>query len=101
MTDEPGRKEAIEATDPHRLMPGEDPDTPHADDAEHWIEVYRELMEYKDRLLAVTRETLDQVPDEEARREVAETDQTVITAERDRFSKRLAFWTRRLTELRP
>ena len=89
------------AGDPDRLLPGEDPDSTHPDDAEHWIEVYRELLQYKDRLLAVTRATLSQLPEEPARREVVETDRALITAERERFVRRLGFWDGRLVDLKP
>jgi hypothetical protein len=41
------------------------------------------------------------MPEEPARREAAETDQVIITAERDRFARRLAYWTRRQSELGP
>jgi hypothetical protein len=103
MPDQPGdaREAARKASDPDRLLPNEDPDSRHADDAEHWIDVYRELLQYKDRLLAVTQTALSQEPDEPARREVAETDRTLILAERERFARRLGFWTHRLTELKP
>ena|SRR5438105_10892443 len=95
------RKAAVKAGDSDRLLPGENPESTHPDDARHWVEVYRELLAYKDRLLAVTQATLSEVPDEPARREVAETDQTLIAAERERFARRLAFWDRRLVELKP
>src|SRR5438105_4897456 len=102
MRDKPaGREAALKAGDVDRLLPGENPETTHAEDAEHWVEVYRELLEYKGRLLAVTQETLRQLPEEPARREVAETDQALINAERERFERRLGFWDRRLAELEP
>ncbi len=91
----------MRASDPGRLLPGENPDSTHPDDAEHWIAVYGELLAYKDRLLAVTQATLSQMPEEPARREVAETDRALITVERERFARRLGFWSRRLAELKP
>ena len=100
MSDEPGelREAAAKAGDPDRLLPGEDPESTHPEDARHWVEVYRELLEYKDRLLAVTRATLSELPEEPARREVAETDQALISAERERLARRLRFWDRRLAQ---
>jgi hypothetical protein len=98
---EEAREAAVRASDPNRLLPGEDPASTHPDDAVHWIEVYRELLSYKERLLAVTEETIHLMPEEPARREAAETDQVIITAERDRFARRLAYWTRRQSELGP
>jgi hypothetical protein len=103
MRNEPGeaREAAKNASDPDRLLPGEDPESTQLDDAEHWIKVYRELLEYKHRLLEVTEEALSELADEPARREVAQTDRAVITAERERLARRLRFWDRRLAELQP
>lgn len=104
MSDHPAEKEGLEAAhkavDPDRLLPNENPDTTFAEDAEHWISVYEELLQYKDRLLAVTEATLVQLDQAPAGREVAETDRTVLNAERDRFLRRIQFWQRRLAGLR-
>jgi hypothetical protein len=98
---EEAREAARKASDPERLLPGESLDSPHIDDVEHWIAVYRELLAYKDRLLAVTRTTLSQPTEEHpARREIVETDQALIVAERERFVRRLGFWQDRLIELK-
>ena len=90
------RRAADEASDPSRLLPGERPDSDDPDDARLWVQVYTELLDYKDRLRDVTRESLAGMCDEPARREVVETDAVVIGAERDRFARRLAFWKSRL-----
>lgn len=87
------------AADPDRLLPGEDPASPYPDDAEKWIEVYEELLRFKRRLLSVAEETLQDLHDKPARREVVETDRVVLHAEVTRFQKRLSFWQRRLSEL--
>jgi hypothetical protein len=87
------------AADPDRLLPGEDPASPYADDAQKWVEVYDELLRFKNRLLAVAEETLSELHDKPARKEVVETDRIVLRAEVDRFHKRLSFWQRRLSEL--
>ena len=98
---EEAREAARKASDPERLLPGESLDSPHLDDAEHWIAVYRELLAYKDRLLAVTGTTLSQLTEEQpARREVVETDRALIVAERKRFVRRLEFWQDRLAKLK-
>jgi hypothetical protein len=89
-----------EAADPERLLPGEDPASPYADDAQKWVEVYDELLRFKRRLLSVAEETLEDLHDKPARREVIETDRIVLHAEVDRFQKRLSFWQGRLFELR-
>lgn len=90
------RRAAEQASDPDRLLPGEPADSEHADDAELWVEVYSELLDYKERLLAVTREKLAELHDERARREVVETDAVVIEGERTRFERRREFWRTRL-----
>jgi hypothetical protein len=88
-----------EAADPDRLLPGEDPASPYLDDAQKWVEVYDELLRFKNRLLGVADETLADLQDKPARSEVIETDRIVLRAEVDRFHKRLSFWQRRLAEL--
>lgn len=104
MSDHPSEEEGLEAAmkagDPDRLLPNEDPDTTFAEDAEHWIAVYGELLQYKNSLLTVTEATLAQMNEQPASREVAETDRKVITAERARYVRRITFWKRRLAELR-
>ncbi|HXM57800.1 MAG TPA: hypothetical protein VOB72_20555 [Candidatus Dormibacteraeota bacterium] len=89
------RNAAEDAADPDRLLPGEPASSDEPDDVELWIEVYTELLEYKDQLLAVTRDRLPTMRDEPARREVVETDAVVIEAERARFDRRLRFWEQR------
>jgi hypothetical protein len=88
-----------EAADPERLLPGEDPSTPYADDAEKWVDVYDELLGFKKRLLGVAEDALEQMRDKPARKEVVDTDRIVLQAEVDRFRRRLAFWKERLLEL--
>ena len=89
-----------EAADPDRLLPGEDPNSHYLDDAERWVEVYEELLNFKNRLLEVAEDTLQGLHDKPARREVIETDRMVLQAEVERFHRRLSFWQRRLSELR-
>lgn len=89
------RRAAEEASDPKRLLPGESDDSDDPKDVELWVDVYTELLEYKDELLAVTRDRLPKMRDEPARREVVETDAVVIDAERARFVRRLEFWKKR------
>lgn len=90
---------AIEAADPDRLLPGEDPGSIHLEDARMWLDVYDELLAYKRRLLGVTEDSLETMGDPPARREVVETDRRVLDAEASRFEARLDYWRRRLTEL--
>jgi hypothetical protein len=90
---------AEKAVDPDRLLPGEDPTSSFPDDAQHWVEVYSELLAYKNRVLALTEEAVASMPGPAAAAEVARTDRAVIRAERDRFHRRLGYWTRRLAEM--
>jgi hypothetical protein len=90
---------AEKAVDPDRLSPGEDPTSSFSDDAQHWVEVYSELLAYKNRVLALTEEAVASMPGSAASAEVARTDRAVIKAERDRFHRRLSYWSGRLAEL--
>ena len=49
-------KAALEQVEPDRLLEGEDENTQHLDDAEHWVKVYVELLEFKRAVLATTEE---------------------------------------------
>jgi DNA-binding response OmpR family regulator len=86
------------ATDPARLIDGEDPRTTHAADARHWIVVYGELLAYKDMVLARTRKAAAGM-DADAATEIEQTDLVILRRERNRVRRRLAFWRRRLREL--
>jgi len=87
------------AVDPDRLLEGEDPETPHPDEAQHWIEVYTELLTFKERAVATAHESLSTMPEADARREAVLTDLIVLEAERDRLRRRLEFWKRRHLDL--
>jgi hypothetical protein len=89
---------AKDAVDPKRLLEGEDPSTPHPQDARHWVEVYSQLLTFKEQTLAGTERNLEKMPAPEARDE-AETDVTVLEAERERLRQRLDFWEKRHREL--
>jgi len=87
------------AVDPDRLLEGEDPETPHPDEAQHWIEVYTELLNFKERAVATAHESLSTMPEADARREAVQTDLIVLEAERDRLRRRLEFWKQRHLDL--
>ena len=90
---------AQQAVDPDRLLEGEDPETPYPEDARRWIEVYTELLSFKERALATAHEGLAKMPQADARREAVRTDFSVLEAERDRLRRRLEFWKRRHLDL--
>jgi sulfur carrier protein len=84
-------KAAKEAVDSRRLLPGEDPAATHPEDALHWAQVYRELIEFKNR--AIDRIVIDAIGlGDVARHEVETTDLVVLRAERDRLVRRSEFW---------
>ena len=87
------------AADPNRLLPGEDPGSRDPDDAEHWIEVYDELLDFKRKMLAIAEDAISGMHDKPARREVVDTDRRVLRSECARFEKRLSFWQSRRDEL--
>jgi len=91
---------ALDAVEPERLLSGERVDTPYLDDAEHWVTVYRELLDFKRSLLAVAQEHVASM-DKTAVCEVEKTDMKILKAEAERFERRLEFWrdrARRLAE---
>ena len=93
------QKAAGEAVDPDRLLEGEDPETRHPEEANHWIEVYTELLTFKERAVATAHQSVAQMPEVDARVEATRTDMAVLEAERDRIRRRLDFWKRRHLEL--
>jgi hypothetical protein len=95
------KRAAEEAADLERLLAGEDPRTEQLDDAEHWRRVYQELLDFKRDLLRATYQRLEKMDLDDARTELQNTDQLVLEAERERFQRRLTFWTKRCEEIRP
>jgi len=87
------------AVDPDRLLEGEDPDTPHPEEARHWIEAYTELLTFKERAVATAHQSLAEMPEVGILLEATRTDFVVLEAERDRLRRRLEFWKRRHLDL--
>ena len=79
-------------------MEGEDPRTTHVEDARHWVSVYTQMFEFKERLLARVNEELRQLP-APASKTVRHEDVPLLEAERDRVERQLEFWRRRHWEL--
>jgi hypothetical protein len=86
------------AVERDRLLDREDPETRYLEDARHWADVYRELVSFKDEMLATTHERLVQSPPD-VRSELERTDLVVLGAERERYRRRLDFWQRRQREM--
>ena len=74
-----------------RLLEGEDPQTIYPRDARHWIAVYREMIDFKDQLLARVEAQLRRLP-RAARADVADNDIGLIHSQLDRYRRRLEFW---------
>jgi hypothetical protein len=97
--DAKAQQAALNAVDPDRLLEGEDPTTPHPEEARHWIDTYEDLLRVKERLLTTVNEAVEEPLEKPAAREVESTDGVTLRAEHARFKRRLDFWKRRLDEL--
>ena len=67
-----------------RLMPGERPDSPYPEDAEHWARVYDQLLRGAEALLVAGWSPESGGPPAELRSRAA------------RYRRRLAYWRRRV-----
>jgi hypothetical protein len=91
-------KVSIHATNPDRLMHGEDPATRSAEQAVYWIRAYTELLEFKDRLL-LDMESGIKTLSLPAGQEIRDLDVSLVEMQRKRYRARLAFWQVRRAEL--
>jgi hypothetical protein len=100
--DAPGTGEAanaaLDAVEPERLLPGEEADSVHFDDAVHWTNVYSELLDFKRSLLRVAEDRITSM-DGAARTEIEETDLKILLAEAQRLERRQEFWRARSAAL--
>jgi hypothetical protein len=98
MQAEDAQREAMERVlDSERLLEGEDPDTVHLDDAQHWLHVYRELLGFKDHVVGEAASSAADLP-ADAEPE-AEADLTILETERRRLKRRYRFWQARVGQL--
>ena len=81
-----------------RLLEGENPSTMFRQDARHWIAVYRQMISFKDQLLARMRAQVRTLPPA-ARRDVIDNDVSVLELQLRRYQRRLEFWYARQWEL--
>jgi hypothetical protein len=89
---------ALDAVEPERLLPGEEEDSVHLDDAVHWTKVYSELLDFKRSLLRVAEDRLTSMLNA-ARTEIEETDLKILQAEAERLERRQEFWRARSAAL--
>jgi DNA-binding response OmpR family regulator len=80
------------------LLEGEDPRTVFPQDARHWIQVYREMIEFKDELLARIRFLMSSLPPA-AHQDVIDNDIAMLEEQLQRYHRRLEFWYARQWEL--
>lgn len=94
-----GDQIAQELTNPEHRLPGEvdSESSPLVEDAEHWLQVYRELLTFK-RTLLRTAEIHKEGAPEAVVTEVSN-DQTLLRAELERLEQRHRFWERRAQKL--
>lgn len=83
---------------PDRLLEGEDPSTSFARDARHWVAVYREMIAFKEDLLARVEDRLPRLP-KVGRADVFENDIMLIQDQLERYRRRLDFWFARQLQL--
>ena len=91
------KQTAQEQVELDRLLPHEDVATTVRQDAELWADVYQELLEFKQAMIALIDESMDSLTPL-ARGEVGR-DRVILSAEADRLALRHTYWRRRVDEL--
>ena len=86
------------AADHNRLLPGEHPQTLYADDAQHWIRVYTDLLAFNMEMLAGIGR---RVPTSASKDSPERSDFDLLKAHVRRLRWRLRFWERRRAQLSP
>jgi DNA-binding winged helix-turn-helix (wHTH) protein len=80
-----------------RLLEGEDPDSLRPQDTRHWISVYREMIAFKEDLLARVGSDLKSVS--AAAKVDLDDDVKLIDSQLRRYRRRLTYWVERQLEL--
>jgi hypothetical protein len=90
---------AGQLVDPEHRLPGEvdSERSPLLEDAQHWLQVYAELLSFKRTLLRTAEVHKEGAPDAVVTEVSA--DQTLLRAELGRLEQRHRFWQRRAQEL--
>lgn len=81
------------------LQAGEDVETPYLDDAEHWVSVYGELVEFKLDLLGQIDQHMEDAEHLQTEQEL-DRDRRATELELERIQLHLAYWQQRREELR-
>ena len=79
-------------------MEGENPGTTHVEDARHWVSIYTQMLEFKERLLDRAQAESRDLP-KPARDKVESEDLKALEAERAKIEERLEFWRQRHWDL--
>jgi hypothetical protein len=89
---------AKDLLDFNRLLEGENRQSQHPDDAEHWHAVYSDLVGFKEHLLDEVKGHVKDVP--ETRPELAGHDVPFLEAELGRLRSGMAYWAERRNNLK-
>ena len=81
------------------LQAGEDVESPYLDDAEHWVSVYRELVDFKCELLEHIDQHVVDADHLQSEQEM-QRDRRAAELELERIQLHLVFWQQRRQELR-
>jgi len=81
------------------LQAGEDVETPYLDDAEHWVSVYRELVDFKHEMLDQIDQHVVDADHVQSEQEM-QRDRRATELELERIQLHLAYWQQRREELR-
>lgn len=81
------------------LQAGEDIESPYLEDAEHWVTVYRELVEFKHDLLREIEQHVDGSDLPQSRQEMRR-DRRATEVELERIQLHLEYWLQRRDCLR-
>jgi hypothetical protein len=87
------------AEDRDRLLPGERPNTLYSEDAEHWVHVYTDLLNFNLEMMDVLERRLAALPATQDGPE--RSDRNLLQAHVRRLRWRLNFWERRRAQLTP
>lgn len=82
-------------------LPEEDPRTEDPTQAGRWVQVYSELIRFKEEVLAAAHNGLDAITETVAREAAIQADFLMLEGENHRLRERLDFWKRRHLELQP
>ncbi len=85
------RDAALRAVNPARLIEGEDLELPQPADARYWVNVYTELLDFKQKMLDHMYHDLQKLS-WPASQEIRDVDVPLIEGEQIRYLKRLHYW---------